>query len=80
MNFGEPTIGISIKGPYGYHDYQSIPNGPSPSALFTIPGDAVPAGTQFEVCAGTGIVGALLPNCTFHTYGGLGSAIVRVTP
>ena len=49
VNFGESSIGISIKGPYGYHDYQSIPNGPSPSALFTIPGNAVPAGTQFEV-------------------------------
>ena len=32
VNFGEPTIGISVNGPYGYHDYQSIRNGPAPFA------------------------------------------------
>jgi hypothetical protein len=78
--FGEPTIGISVKGPYAYHDYQSIPNWPSPSTTFTIPGNAVPPGASFEVCAGTGIIGALLPHCTFYTYGGAGSAAVTVTP
>jgi hypothetical protein len=80
VNFGESTIGISIKGPYGYSDYRSIPNGPSPSATFTIPGNAIPAGAYFKVCAGTGILGALLPNCSWFVYRGAGSASVRVTP
>jgi hypothetical protein len=57
VNFGESSIGVNIKGPFGYTDYQNVPNGPSPIATFTIPGNAVPAGYNFQVCAGTGVVG-----------------------
>jgi hypothetical protein len=28
VNFGESSIGVNIKGPFGYTDYQSVPNGP----------------------------------------------------
>ena len=43
VNFGESSIGVSIKGPFGYNDYQIVSNGPSPTATFTIPGNAVPS-------------------------------------
>jgi hypothetical protein len=38
VNFGESSIGVNIKGPFGYTDYQS-----APTATFTIPGNAVSA-------------------------------------
>jgi hypothetical protein len=80
VNFGEPTIGISVNGPYGYHDYQSIRNGPAPFAQFTIPGSAVPTGSTFEVCASTGILGAFLPHCQRWIYEGFSPTRVTVTP
>jgi hypothetical protein len=80
VNFGESSINVSVKGPFGYSDNQDVPNGPSPAASFTIPGSAIPAGYRFEVCAGTGLGGALLPRCTFFAHAQDGDQSVTVTP
>jgi hypothetical protein len=80
VNFGENSIGVNIKGPFGYTDYQNVPNGPSPTATFTIPGNAVPTGYNFQVCAGTGIAGAVLPRCEMFSHSQEGDAMVTVTP
>ena len=80
VNFGESSIGVNIKGPFGYTDYQSVPNGPSPTATFTIPGNAVPVGYNFQVCAGTGVVGVVLPHCQMFSHSQEGDAMVTVTP
>jgi hypothetical protein len=80
VNFGESTIGVNVKGPFGYTDSQTVANGPSPTATFTIPGSAVPVGSNYQVCAGTGHVGAVLPHCQMFTHGHDADSQVTVTP
>jgi hypothetical protein len=80
VNFEESSIGVNIKGPFGYTDYQNVPNGPSPTSTFTIPGNAVPAGYNFQVCTGTGVVGVVLPHCQMFSRSQEGDAMVTVTP
>lgn len=65
---GESTIGVNIKGPFGYTDSQTVANGPSPIASFTILGSAVPVVYNYQVCAGTGFVD-VLPHCQMFTHG-----------
>jgi hypothetical protein len=52
----------------------------TPTARFTIPGNAVPAGYSFQVCAGTGVVEAVLPHCQMFYRSQEGDAMVMVTP
>ncbi len=79
VNLGESSIGVSVKGTFGYSDHQDVPNRPSPSASFSIPGGAIPAGNRFDVCAGTGL-GTLLPRCTHFTDAQDGDMAVTVSP
>lgn len=79
VNFGESSIAVSVRGPFGYSDHQDVPNGPSPSASFSIPGGAIPVGNRFDVCAGTGL-GTLLPRCTPFIHAQDGDNVVTVSP
>jgi hypothetical protein len=80
VNFGESSIGVKIKEPFGYTDYRNVPNGPSPAATFTIPGNAVPTGYTYEVCAGTRVVSVVLPHCQMFHRSQEGDSMVTVTP
>jgi hypothetical protein len=53
---------------------------PTFTATFTIPGNAVPAGYNFQVCAGTGVVEAVLPHCQMFYRSQEEDAMVTVTP
>jgi hypothetical protein len=80
INFGERAVDLSIKGPFGYTDSQNIANGPSPTTTFAIPASAIPAGYSYQVCAGTGLLGGLLPTCHYFRHGQDGDELVRVSP
>ncbi|HZI72282.1 MAG TPA: hypothetical protein VFD60_14085 [Nitrososphaeraceae archaeon] len=49
VNLEENTIGVDIKGQFGYTDSQTVANGPSPIASFTILGIAVPVVHSFII-------------------------------
>jgi hypothetical protein len=49
VNLEENTIGVDIKGQFGYTDSQTVANGPSPIASFTILGSAVPVVHSFII-------------------------------
>jgi hypothetical protein len=79
VNVGGSSIEVSVKGPSGYSDHQNIPNGSSPSASFNIPAGAIPAGSRYQACIGTG-TGALSPKCTPFIHSQDADSIVIVSP
>jgi hypothetical protein len=78
--FGENSIALSIKGPFGYTDSQNIANGPSPTTTFAIPAGGIPTGQSYQVCAGTGLLGGLLPACHYFRHEQDGDSQVSVSP
>ena len=78
-NHGGSSIEVSVKGPSGYSDHRNIPNGSSPSASFNIPAGAIPAGSRYEVCVGTG-TGVLSPKCTPFIHSQDADSIITVSP
>ena len=52
VSFGDSTIHISIKGPFGYANVRNIPNSQFPSTNLDMPGDQFPNGYSYQVCAG----------------------------
>lgn len=47
---GDSSITVTVKGPYGWQQTQTINNGPNPYATFAISGNDVPPNTQYRVC------------------------------
>jgi hypothetical protein len=60
---------VNLNGPFGYHDSQSSGIGPSPSVIFTVPGNQVPDGKQYQLCVHSNTVSATLPNCQLFMHG-----------
>jgi hypothetical protein len=50
VNWGDSSITVTVKGPYGWQQTQTINNGPNPYATFVISGNDVPPNTQYRVC------------------------------
>lgn len=69
--FGVSRATAKITGPCGYKDGESVATGPNAQVTFNIPDNQIPSGQQFKICNHSeGIIGPILPNCMFFTYGG----------
>ncbi|MDQ6724096.1 MAG: hypothetical protein M3Z01_07515 [Thermoproteota archaeon] len=66
--FGTSSATVDVQGPFGYKDNQTIPTGPSPSVIFTIPDNAVPDGYNFHVCVSSNTVPPVIHNCPVFTH------------
>jgi hypothetical protein len=67
--FGTSSATVNLNGPFGYHDSQTTPTGPSPSVTFTVPGSQIPDGSKFQICVSSSIASTVFPNCEFFMHG-----------
>jgi hypothetical protein len=77
--FGDSTIHISVKGPFGYTNFHNIHNSQFPSTRFDMPGDQFPTGYRYQVCASSSALGIVLPHCQYFIHG-QGDRQVVITP
>lgn len=77
--FGDSNIHFSIKGSFGYTNFDNIPNSQYPSTSFDMPGNQFPTGYRYQVCLSSSALGWLLPNCVYYRHGE-GNEIVRISP
>lgn len=68
-SFGVSEAFVTLKGPFGYVDRQSVETGTDAMAIFSVPGSAVPEGYKYQVCVSGGLLSSLLPNCKFFRHG-----------
>ena len=76
--FGDSTLNLEVRGPFGSHLYDSIPNSQYPRTAFNMPGDQYPTGYYYRVCV-SNIVGLFLPHC-YRNVHGQGDESVNVRP
>jgi len=87
--FGIKYVYVNVKGPYGWSDggnekWSNLQNGGDPNrvyVVFNVPANAIPKGTQFEVCASSDVVGAILSaNCHrfIHSHDGNGQVQISL--
>ena len=76
--WGTGSEAVSVDGPYGDHTGTTI-SSQTPSTIFNLDSNQFPAGTQFKVCAGSGILGSILNKCQFFTHSTDGDQSITIS-
>jgi hypothetical protein len=79
-SFGVSKAIVTLYGPFGYLDSESVATGTDAKAIFSVPGSAVPQGYNYKVCVSGGLLSTLLPNCKFFRHGSGDASISMRVP
>lgn len=77
--FGTDKVYVEVKGPFGNNYYEWVTNQVDPSTTFSMSGSEFPQDYNYQVCAGTGLLGSILPSCSSFTHAAYGDAQVTLT-